>query len=203
MNRPLRTLLTLTLALPLWSPDVSGAEGRVIAEQCDQCHGPSGHSEDSLVPSIGGFSGFAVIDLLESYRIGFRQARSMTLPDGTETDMVEISRALSDDEIEAVALHYSLQTWRPRKQPFDAELARRGAEIHNAKCDKCHSGGGSVAEDDLAILAGQWREYLKMEFEDFDTGTRRMVDKMKAKYETLSGADKAALLELYVGAGNH
>lgn len=194
-------MLTLTLASPLWSPDVLGAEGAVIAEQCDQCHGPSGHSEDSLVPSIGGFSEFAIIDLLESYRVGFRQARLVTLPDGTETDMVEISRALSDEEIEAVALHYSLETWRPHKQLFDATLAKRGAEIHHAKCDKCHSEGGSVAVDDLAILAGQWREYLEMEFEDFDTGSRRMVDKMKAKYETLSDADKAALIEFYVSAG--
>ena len=192
---------TLALALSLWSPCALGAEGAVIAEQCDQCHGPSGHSDDSQVPSIGGFSEFAIIDLLETYRVGLRQARRVALPDETETDMVEISRALSDEEIEAVALHYSLQTWRPHKQPFDAPLARRGAEIHNAKCDKCHSEGGSVAEDDLAILAGQWREYLKMEFEDFDTGSRRMVDKMKAKYETLSDADKAALLEFYVSAG--
>lgn len=194
-------MLTLILALPGWSPDLLGTEGRVIAEQCDQCHGPSGHSEDSQVPSIGGFSEFAIIDLLDTYRVGFRQARLVTLPDGTETDMVEISRALSDEEIEAVALHYSLETWRPHKQPFDAAVAKRGAEIHSAKCDKCHSEGGSVAEDDLAILAGQWREYLKMEFEDFDAGTRRMVDKMKAKYETLSAADKAALLEFYVSAG--
>lgn len=201
MNRTLRTMLTLALALSPWSPGALGAEGAVIAEQCDQCHGPSGHSEDSQVPSIGGFSEFAIIDLLESYRVGFRLARRVALPDGTETDMVEISRALSDEEIEAVALHYSLETWRPHKQPFDAPLARRGAEIHNAKCGKCHSEGGSVAEDDLAILAGQWREYLKMEFEDFDAGSRRMVDKMKAKYETLSDADKVALLEFYVSAG--
>ncbi len=196
------TLLMLILALPGWSPDALGAEGAVIAEECDQCHGPSGRSDDSLVPSIGGFSEYAIIDLLESYRIGFRLARPVTLPDGTETDMVQISRALSDAEIEAVALHYSSATWRPHKQPFDAALASKGAEIHSAKCSKCHSDGGSVPEDDLAILAGQWREYLSMEFEDFDRGTRRMVDKMKAKYETLSAADKAALVEFYASAGN-
>ena len=122
------------------------------------------------MPSIGGFSEYAIIDLLESYRIGFRLARPVTLPDGTETDAV---------------------------------LAKRGAEIHDTKCGKWHSEGGSFAEDDLAILASQWREYLEMEFEDFDSGTRRMVAKMKAKFETLSDADKAALLEFYVSAGNH
>ena len=192
----------LMLALPLWTAHVLGAEGRIIAEeQCDQCHGPWGRSEDSLVPSIGGFSEYAIIDLLESYRIGFRLARPVALPDGTETDMVEISRALSDTEIEAVAVHYSLATWRPHKQPFDAALAKLGAEIHSTKCAKCHSEGGSVPEDDLAILAGQWREYLRMEFEDFESGSRRMVEKMKAKFETLSDADKAALVEFYVSAG--
>ena len=192
----------LVLALPGWTGDVFGADGAVIAEQCDQCHGPSGRSEDPVVPSIGGFSEYAIIDLLESYRVGFRLARPVTLPDGTETDMLEISRALSDVEIEAAALHYSLVTWRPHRQPFDAVLAKRGAEIHSAKCAKCHSEGGSVPEDDLAILAGQWREYLAMEFEDFDSGTRRMVDKMKANYETLSDEDKAALLEFYVSGGD-
>ena len=201
MNRALRTLTMSMLALPAWSPDALGAEGAAIAERCDQCHGASGRSEDPLVPSIGGFSEFAIIDLLETYRVGLRQARPATLPDGTETDMVEIGRALSGVEIEAVALHYSRQTWRPHRQSFDAKLARRGTEIHDAKCGKCHSAGGSVPEDDLALLAGQWREYLTMEFEDFDAGSRRMVAKMKAKYETLSAADKAALVEFYVSAG--
>ena len=197
----LRTMLIVALALPAWSP-VLGVDGPAIAEQCDQCHGPSGRSEDSEVPSIGGFSEYAIIDLLETFRIGLRQGRPIALPDGTETDMVEISRALSDEEIEAVAVHYSLATWHPHQQTFDAALAKRGAEIHREKCDKCHSEGGSVADDDLAVLAGQWREYLKMEFEDFDRGARRMVDKMKAKFETLSDEDKAALLEFYVSGGD-
>ncbi|MDE0421706.1 MAG: sulfide dehydrogenase [Gammaproteobacteria bacterium] len=202
MDRTLRTMLMAILALPPWSPHVHGVDGQLIAEQCDQCHGPSGRSEDSQVPSIGGFSEYAIIDLLESFRIGFRQGRPVTLPDGTDTDMVEISRALSDEEIEAVAAHYARETWHPHKQSFDTALAKRGAEIHLGKCDKCHSAGGSVADDDLALLAGQWREYLKMEFEDFDRGARRMVDKMKAKFETLSDADKAALLEFYVSGGS-
>ena len=198
MARARWTLLTLILALP-----GLGAEGpSAIAERCDQCHGPEGRSEDPLVPSIGGFSEYAIIDLLETYRIGFREARPATMPDGTETDMVKISRELAEEEIEAVALHYSLATWRPHSQPFDAALAKQGAQVHNAKCDKCHSEGGSVAADDLALLSGQWRDYLQMEFDDFDQGTRRMVDKMKAKYETLSPADKAALIEFYVSAGS-
>ena len=178
----------------------SGAAG--IAERCDRCHGEAGRSETPDVPSIGGFSEFAILDLMETYRAGLRQARAHALPDGTETDMVEVSRSLSPEENEAVARHYAAQTWRPHVQNFDPALARRGALIHELKCSKCHSEGGSVPEDDLAVMAGQWREYLEMEFADFDRRTRRMADKMKEQYDTLSAEDKKALIEHYVSAGN-
>ena len=43
------------------------------------------------VPSIGGFSEFGIMDLLESYRVGNREARKITLPDGREIDMFRMS----------------------------------------------------------------------------------------------------------------
>jgi sulfide dehydrogenase cytochrome subunit len=115
--------------------------------------------------------------------------------------MTAVSRDLSSSEIEAVAEHYAKQTWQPQAQPYDAQLARRGAQIHDLKCDRCHSAFGSEPADDLAILAGQWRAYLETEFADFDNGSRRMADKMKTQYDTLSAADKRALIELYVRGG--
>ena len=200
MNERLRFMLILTL---IWPSGVLALDVESIAERCNECHGEAGHSEKQDVPSIGGFSEFGIMDLMESYRAGFREARKYQLPDGTETDMAEISRSLSEEELEAVALYYACQTWQPHQQEFDAALARRGAQIHDIKCDKCHSEGGSVAQDDLAIMSGQWRRYLEMEFEDFDSGSRRMADKMKEKYDTLSEDDKRAILELYVSAGNY
>ena len=176
--------------------------GVEISQQCDQCHGENGHSEKSDVPSIGGFSDFSIIDLLESYRNGNREARKYTIPDGKETDMVEISRGLSEDDTLAVAEYYAKQKWQPQKQEFDLKLARRGAKVHDIKCDKCHSEYGGVAEDDLAITLGQWREYLQLEFDDFDSGARKMAAKMKEKYDTLSAGDKKAILELYVSGGD-
>lgn len=177
------------------------ADGAEIAERCDKCHGENGHSTTEDIPSIGGFSEFGIADLLESYKVGNRLSRKIKLPDGTEVDMNQIVKRLSDEEIEAVAAHYSAQTWQPHEQAFDAELARRGAEVHDIKCDKCHSEGGSVKDDDLAIMSGQWRKYLELEFEDFDAGTRKMAKKMQEKYETLSADDKRAILEMYVSAG--
>ena len=143
------------------------------------------------------------MDLLDSYRLGFRQARTVALEDGSETDMAQIVEAMSEEAIEAVAIYYSEQKWTPHEQSFDANLAQRAARIHSVKCGKCHPRGGSVPEADHAILAGQWRDYLEGEFRDFDSGARRMADKMKKRYDTLSEADKDALLELYVSAGRY
>ena len=182
-----------------------GAEtGEELAERvCRDCHGDRGRSETPDIPSIGGFSEYAIMDLLETYRLGFREARTVTLEDGTENDMEQVVESLSEEEVEMVAVYYAAQEWQPHRQPFDADLARRGAQVHSRKCAKCHLKGGSVAESDLAILSGQWRDYLAGEFADFDNGTRRMAVKMKKKYDTLSDADKQALLELYVSARNY
>ena len=178
------------------------ASGAEIARQCDDCHGTNGHSEKEDVPSIGGFSEYGIVDLLESFRNGSRQARSYKTSDGKETDMTKISRSLSEDDALSVAEHYASQPWQPHEQTFDAALASRGAQIHDIKCDKCHSEHGGAAVDDLAIMLGQWRNYLEMEFQDFDTGERKMAPKMREKYETLSADDKKAILELYVSGGN-
>lgn len=176
--------------------------GQEVAEtECQGCHGPQGRSEDPQIPSIGGFSEFAIMDLMETYRRGLRQAATITMDDGTRRSMADVVEAMSSAEIETVAMYYAAQTWTPREQPFDAALARRGARVHAVKCGKCHLKGGSVPEADHALLAGQWRGYLEGEFRNFDSGARRMVDKMKQKYDSLSAADKLALIEYYVGAG--
>ena len=194
MNRKL-------IALVVAGAVASAADIPEDARECVQCHGEAGRSEKPDVPSIGGFSAYAIADLLESYRAGSRKGRTYAFPDGTETDMVAVSRALTEDQIDIVGTYFEGQAWAPHEQPFDLALAKRGAQIHDIKCAKCHSERGSVPEDDLALTLGQWREYLELEFADFDSGDRRMTEKMKAKYDTLSAEDKKALLELYVSGG--
>lgn len=195
--------LTLLVATCLAS-GLHAETGEEIANRlCADCHGEFGRSETRDIPSIGGFSEYAIIDLLDTYRHGFRKARTVTLDDGSENDMQQVTEALSVEEIEAVAFYYSEQEWRPHAQPFDAELARRGAAIHSRKCGKCHPKGGSVADADHALLAGQWRDYLARELRNFTSGERRMADKMKKNFDTLSEADKGALLELWVSAGKY
>ena len=143
------------------------------------------------------------MDLLDTYRMGLRQARTVTLPDGSETNMEEVANALSEADEFAVVIYYANRKWRPHDQPFDPELARRGAGIHAERCENCHYEGGRDPSSDLPVSAGQWREYLVAEFDNFDSGRRAMSDKMREKYDTLSPADKRAIIELYVSAGNY
>ena len=177
--------------------------GEEVARRCNECHGEGGHSETPDVPSLAGFSMLATMDLLDTYRMGLRQARTVTLPDGTETNMEEVADSLSEDDEWAVVIYYANRKWRPQEQPFDAELARRGAELHAERCDRCHYDLGRDPESDLPISAGQWRKYLTAEFANFDSGRRAMSEKMREKYDTLSAADKQAIIELYVSAGNY
>lgn len=203
MGRRRAVALTLLVAGGL-AAGIAAETGEEIANRlCVDCHGEFGRSETTDIPSIGGFSEYAIEDLLDTYRQGFRKARTVTLEDGSENDMQQVVDALSDAEIKAVARYYSEQAWQPHDQPFDAELARRGAAVHSRKCGKCHPKGGSVPDADHALLSGQWRDYLAGEFAAFSRGERRMADKMKKKFDTLSDADKAALLELYASAGNY
>ena len=114
------------------------------------------------------------------------------------TDMCVVAKELSDDDVTAIAEYYGSKEFVPATQEFDAEKATVGAKIHKKLCKKCHSDGGSYADDDASILAGQWMPYLKQVFSDYVTGDRSMLDeKMKEKTDELSDEDTEALIHFY------
>ena len=199
------TLLLAALWLSCGGPltTANSAEIEEIAEnECGACHGPKGLSEKPSIPSIGGFSDSAILDLLTTYENNFRKARRVQMDDGTETDMIEVIDTFTEAELEEIALYYARQTWVPIEQEYDRKIAAEGARLHKVKCNKCHIAGGSVQASDHALMAGQWREYLEDEFRNFDDGSRRMSSKMQQKYETLNAEGKQAIIEFYVSAGN-
>jgi sulfide dehydrogenase cytochrome subunit len=185
------TGLALAVSLPIM------VQAGDLTDKCDNCHGKNGNSEDEKVPSIAGFSAVTLEDIIESYKSGDRPADKYKPKDGEETDMLEISKKLSDDNIKKVAEHYASQKFIPHKQPFDAKLAKKGAKVHKKRCEKCHSDNGSNADDDAAILAGQWRGYLKRQLDLIVSGERTVPKKMKKKIKKLKDGDVEALIEFY------
>jgi len=182
--------LLLSLAMPLAASE--------LTDKCDSCHGKNGNSEDDKVPSIAGFSAVTIEDIMSQYKEKDRPADKYKPKDGEETDMQEIAGKLSEAQIKEVASYYAKQKFIPHKQPFDAKLAKKGAKVHKKRCEKCHSDNGSNAEDDAAILAGQWRGYLERQFDLIASGERTVPKKMRKKFKKLKEKDMKALIEFYV-----
>ena len=172
-----------------------------LAAECNDCHGNDGVSQWDEVPTIAGLDAFSLSEALYTYRDKARPCVSSTWRQGDTsrpaTDMCVETADLSDDDIDALAEHYAKLEFVPARQEFDAALAAKGMAIHSAKCDRCHSDGGSNPEDEASILAGQWMGYLKQAFVEYRSDEREQPDKMKEALDALSDDDVDALLHYY------
>jgi sulfide dehydrogenase cytochrome subunit len=172
-----------------------------LADKCDACHGKDGGSEDSKVPSIGGMSEYYLHDTMMAYRSGDRPGVKYKPKSGEETDMNAVAKKLSEGDINALASHYADESFVPHPQSVDAAQAAKGKKVFEKYCEKCHSEGGSVADDDAGILAGQWKPYLEEQFKMFNEGTRPMPRKMEKKLKKVDEGDQAAIVEFLAGGG--
>jgi cytochrome subunit of sulfide dehydrogenase len=189
-------LLGLSLAAGVQAADVNK-----LLETCAECHGKDGASHESDVPVIGGVSASYLHDSLVSYQNKERPCPETKYRDGPKkgqkTDMCKVAKELSEGDIKEVAKFLSGKKFARADQKFDAALAAKGKEYHADHCEKCHTEGGSVAEDDAGILAGQWMPYLKETFKEYESGKRPMPKKMKPKFEKLDKAKMEALINYY------
>lgn len=171
-------------------------------DHCDSCHGKDGISTEPDVPSIGGVSPLVLEEYMFEYRDEGRICRESRYRSGdTErpaTDMCAIAKELSEEEIPEIADYYGGKKFVAAAQDFDAAKAEAGAKIHRRECEKCHSDGGSYADDDAGILAGQWMQYLEQVFADYAAGDRKIwEDKMQEKVDALDADSISALLHYY------
>ncbi|MBL4659716.1 MAG: hypothetical protein JKY19_05120, partial [Alcanivoracaceae bacterium] len=113
------------------------------------------------------------------------------------TTMCKIASELSEDDIAALSEHYEDLSFVGVKQDFDSILVKKGVAIHKRHCEKCHSEGGSIADDDAGLLAGQWTPYLRLAIENLLAEKRPMADKMSVKMKLLDDEDFEALLSFY------
>ena len=180
---------------------VQAADVNKLVENCTNCHGKDGASTESDVPIIGGYSAPFISDSLAAY-----QKKERPCPEakyrggdkkGQKTDMCQAAKDLSEADIKQVAQYFAGKKFVRPVQKFDPTLAKKGKEIHERSCEKCHAEGGSLASDDAGMMAGQWMPYLKEQFKDYQAGKRPMVKKMKPKMEKLNQADIDALINYY------
>jgi len=171
------------------------ASAEMLSYTCAGCHGTNGMSNGPATPSIAGMSEVYFTDSMKAYKDGER----------VSTIMTRIAKGYSDEEVEKMAGFFSKQPFKKASQKSDAKMAAAGEKLHEKYCEKCHAEGGSSAEDDSGILAGQWTPYLKYSFKDFMDGKREMPKKMKKKVTKMHKAEgDAGIAKLlnYYGSQN-
>ena len=179
--------------LPSVNADMASA--KMLADTCAGCHGTDGASKGPASPSIAGISAAYFEEIMKGFAAG-------SVP---STIMGRIAKGYSEDEIKAMAKHFSGLKFAAASQKVNAEQAQEGAKLHDKYCEKCHANGGTSAEDDAGILRGQWAPYVKWSLADYTSGKREPTKKMKAQLEKLmeKEGDKGieALLQFYASSG--
>lgn len=194
----LGVVLGLTVAGGVW------ADPAKLAESCATCHGKDGASNEADVPNIGGLSAAFFADAMKAYKAKERPCVETKVrtgdKKGTKTDMCAIVKDISDADVAALGKMFAEKKFVRATQKFDAALVKKGKDVHEKNCEKCHSEGGSLASDDAGILAGQKLAYLKEQTEFFLGGKRAMPKKMKPKLEGLDKSEVEAVLNFYASA---
>lgn len=156
---------------------MTGASDSMLANTCAGCHGTDGASAGPASPTIAGLSEEYFIEVMEGF----------SKDEVPSTIMGRIAKGYSEGEIKQLAKFYGGKPFvKAKGQKFDAALADKGAKLHDKYCEKCHADGGTSAEDDAGVLAGQWQPYLKWTLADYIAGHREATKKMKKKLEELS-----------------
>ncbi|MCX7193803.1 MAG: hypothetical protein NTY60_09330 [Proteobacteria bacterium] len=177
------------------------ADTKKLVEACGDCHGKNGASTEKDIPIIGGYSAEFFKIRLTEYRNKETECPETKIRSGSKkgqkSDMCKITQDMSDADIKQIGKYFSEQKFVRAKQTANAALAKKGKEIHEENCEKCHSEGGTVASDDVGITAGQWIPYLIEAMKEFDSGKRPIAKKMKLKLEKLNQDEKDALIQYY------
>ena len=169
----------------------AGASASMLSDTCSGCHGTDGASVGPASPTIAGISNDYFVEIMQGFASG----------DIPSTIMGRIAKGYTEEEITAMAKHFSGLKFAAAEQKHDAALAKKGAKLHDKYCEKCHAEGGTSAEDDSGILSGQWRPYVEWSLADYTSGKREATKKMKKKLDKLvekegdAGID--ALLNFY------
>ena len=160
---------------------------------CEACHGHDGESQLPTTPIIAGIDAGIIADAIYA-----RQDGDFPCP---SSPMCAIVKNITPEQAEALGKFFSSKQFVPAKQDFDKDKAARGAEIHAAQCEQCHSKGGSDPADQTSILAGQWMGYLRTTLAEYAAGKREALEPMRKRLQMMTPEDLDALANFYASEG--
>lgn len=179
--------LVLGLAAAALFTGCAHAQGMPLAERiqlCGVCHGEDGNSRIEKIPSLAGQPEFFILNQLFLMREGVRRIEAMA----------PLVKDLKDEDLDALAKHFSKLPPKPNGDPIDPALVKRGAELANARrCSSCHL-PTLAGQDQMPRLAKQRVDYLIHSLTAIRDDKRTGADTlMGAAVAGLSDADLAAL----------
>ena len=199
MNQCMTSFTALLLSLGLALFPVHGPADNFdnLVKLCEGCHGQHGNSVIPTFPSISGFSHDGFVYSISAFRDDERIEAEFRQAGTPEFAMTEITKKLSEAEIEALAKYFSERQFIPRRQSYDPKLVPLGAELHEEHCERCHSEKGADPDADVPILAGQWTPYLRSQLENLLHGKRIVSSRMSIRVKKLTQGEIDALLSFY------
>jgi sulfide dehydrogenase cytochrome subunit len=159
----------------------------MISFACAGCHGTNGGSAGLTMPSLASQSKTAIVDAMKKFKSGERPS----------TVMGRLAKGYSDADFEAMGTFFSKQKFHATAQAVDKAKVARGAALQEENCSRCHLEDGKEGKDDTPVMASQWLGYLKMQMSLYESGKRKMPEKMAEKVKGLSKEDLDALLNFY------
>jgi cytochrome c553 len=166
MARAARTVSTAVMAMsfalaagaPACAQDLAGKAGL-----CDACHGEMGMPPDPMMPVIWGQHQAYLYRQISEFKQGTRKNEPMLL----------LIQNMPQEEIAALAEHFSQKPWPKLNQPraSEAEAKRAQAAIVTSQCVACHGILGT-GDGTNPRIAGQSRGYMLKTLQEFRSKAR-------------------------------
>ena len=177
--------VTLGASFGLPAAAASPATPAMLSNICNACHGTDGNSAGASNPSIAGFNAAYFEAAMKQFKSGERPSSIMG----------RLAKGYDDAQLKAMAEFFAAKKFVAAKQPFDADKATKGKELHDKSCKMCHANGGKSGA--FGVLAGQWKDYLHITFAEFRAGKRKGPESMTKALTSMSEADVEALTNYY------
>jgi cytochrome c553 len=133
-----------------------------LVELCTSCHGEDGRPIEPDYPIILGQHFLYLYIQLKDYQSGLRANEVM------QANVAD----LSDDQLKALAKHFSAQPWPSMSFPSSAEDTALGQRMETGgQCAQCHL-GGYEGNNNVPRLAGQQPRYLERTMLEYKSRVR-------------------------------
>jgi cytochrome c553 len=159
-------------------------------QQCGACHGEDGNSRMPNIPSLAGQPEFFLVHQLIVFREGVRKVPGMN----------ELLKGLKDDDLIALAKHFTALAPKPSEEKADPGLVKRGeALVEPMRCASCHL-PSLEGQEQMPRLAKQRIDYLIHSLKQFRDNARSGADALMSAVVVGVSDDDLAALAHYVAS---